>query len=192
MLPGRFGGSQNAPRQIRLLHFSATDPPKGWGFRGLNPPTRLAGSNWGFLNIGYKPILRRTAICSGRFCLEPWGRPPGPLPAPPWAPKAHLLPKGGISCHHFLPAAGPNPLGLRGLNDLSRSRHSNRSIRTADPESTVQIGDPGRPESRKGGSGNSRGRFRRHRGFPKCTLRDLLNVAYRFGAISGDLLNVAL
>ena len=97
-----------------VLHFCATDPPEGWGFRPLNQATRMLDSNWGpgpskmakggfrkfpgplsappwipkapfegitggYLSGGYKPPLRRTAICSGRFCLEP-----------PWVPKVHF------------------------------------------------------------------------------------------------------
>ena len=112
--PARFRKLQKGSRQIRLLHFPATDPPKGWGFRALNQPTRMLDSNWGpgppkmakagfrkfpgplsappwipkapfegitggYLSGGYKPPLRRTAICSGRFCLEP-----------PWIPKVHF------------------------------------------------------------------------------------------------------
>ena len=33
--------------RVRVLQISATDPPKRWGFRGLNPPTRSLDSNGG-------------------------------------------------------------------------------------------------------------------------------------------------
>ena len=56
-----------------MLHFPATDPPKGWGFRALNQPTRMLDSNWG-------PGPPKMAKAGFR-------KFPGPLSAPPWIPK---------------------------------------------------------------------------------------------------------
>ena len=53
---------------------SATDPPKRWGFWGLNPPTRVAHSNGGPGPPG---------IAKGGFRT-----PPLPIWSPPWAPRS--------------------------------------------------------------------------------------------------------